>query len=110
VLLHGDRVVGAALDRGVVRHDDGLLAADPPDAGHDPRAGHGVVVHPGRGQRAQLQERAARVEQPVDPLTDQQLATGRVLLAGGRRAAPAHDGQPFAEVGDELAHLLCHGL
>ena len=108
VLLHRDRVVGAALDRRVVGDDHGLLAADPADAGHDAGARHGVVVHPGRGQRAQLEERAARVEQPVHPVAHQQLAARGVLLAGRLRAAQAHGGQPLAQVGDELPHVLCH--
>ena len=87
VLLHRDRVVGAALDRRVVGDDHGLPAADPADAGDDAGAGHGVAVHPGRGERAQLEERAARVEQPVHPVAHQQLAAPGVLLARRLRAA-----------------------
>ena len=110
VLLHGDRVVGAALDRRVVGDDHGLPAADPADAGDDAGARHSLlcVVHPGRGQWAQLEERAAGVEQPVHPVTDQQLAPRGVLLACRLRPAQAYDGQPLAQVGDEVPHLLCH--
>jgi hypothetical protein len=43
VLLHRHRVVGAALDGRVVRDDHDLPAADPADAGDDPR-GRGVAV------------------------------------------------------------------
>jgi hypothetical protein len=111
VLLDGDRVVGAALDRRVVGDHDAGAAADLAEAGDDPGAGHGVgvaggAVHPGGGQRTELQERAARVEQPVDPLTDQQLAAVGVLAAGRLAAAGAvvaYGGQPRPQVVDELA-------
>ena len=113
VLLDRHRVVGAALDGGVVGDHHALAAVDPADAGHDARARHGVEVvvvapvHPVRRQRAQLEERAARVEQPVDPVADQQLAAAGVLGPGGLAAALAHDGQPLAQVVDELAHRGC---
>ena len=113
VLLDRDGVVGAALDGGVVGDDDALAAADPADAGDDAGRGDGVgtvgvAVHPGRGQRAQLQERAARVEQPVDPLAREQLAAVEVLAPGGLAAALAGRGKPFAQVVDEPLHLLSH--
>ena len=111
VLLHRHRVVGAALDRRVVGDDHALAALDPADPGHDARTrarAPSCVVHPGRGQRAQLEERAARVEQPVHPVAHQQLAARGVLLARRLRAALAHDGQPLAQVLDQLPHLICH--
>ena len=58
VLLHGHRVVGAALDRGVVGDDHTGRALDPADAGDDPGARRVVVVEAGRGERAELEERA----------------------------------------------------
>ena len=111
VLLDGDRVVGAALDGGVVGDHHAGAAVDLAEAGDDPGARHhvgaaGLAVHPGRGQRAELEERAARVEQPVHPLADQQLAAVGVLAAGGLAAAGAvvaYGGQPLAQVGDLLA-------
>ena len=44
VLLDSHRVVGAALDRGVVRDDGALHATHPPDARDDAGAGRLVVV------------------------------------------------------------------
>ena len=64
-----------------------------------------VAVHPERRQRAQLEERAAGVEQPVDAVADQQLAAVEVLLPGGLRAAAADDGEPLAQLGDEVGQL-----
>jgi hypothetical protein len=115
VLLHGDRVVRAALDGRVVRDDDGLLAAHPADAGDDAGAGDAVlsvlgVVHPGRGERAQLEERAARVQQPVDPVAHQQLSAGGVLLPRRLGAAPAGRGKSFAQIGDQRPHVVSHAV
>ena len=116
VLLDGHRVVGAALDGRVVGDDHALAAADPADAGDDAGARHGLAggvrgaVHPGRGQRAELEERAARVEQPVHAVADEQLAAVGVLLPGRLAAAPASDGQPLAQLVDELLHLLRHPI
>ena len=56
VLLDRHRVVGAALDRGVVGDDDAGRPLDPADPGDDPGAGRVVVVEAGGGQRAQLEE------------------------------------------------------
>ena len=51
VLLHRDRVVGAALHRGVVGDDHALAAGDLADAGDDAGARRVVVVHPVGRQR-----------------------------------------------------------
>ena len=81
VLLHRHRVVGAALDRGVVGHDHAFHAADAADAGHHARGRHGVFVHAMRGQRRDFQKGAAGVEQGVDAVAHQQLAARGVLGA-----------------------------
>ena len=57
VLLYGERVVGPALDGGVVGHDDALDAPDAADSGDDPGRGGLAGVHlPGR-EGTDLQER-----------------------------------------------------
>ena len=80
VLLDGDRVVGAALHRGVVGHDQHFATRDPADAGDQSRAGSLVVVHVPGGQRRELEKGRARVEQPVDAFPDRQLALFAVAL------------------------------
>ena len=100
VLLHGERVVGAALHRGVVGDHDGVAAGDLPDAGDDPRArGLVVVAAPGR-QRADLEERRARVEQVLDALARQELAARSMALAGLGRTA----GGDLRPRGAQLGH------
>ncbi len=110
VLLDRHRVVGAALDGRVVRDDDDLAAVHPADAGDDSGAGHRVVVavgavHPEGGHRAQLEERAAGVEQPVDPVSREELAAVGVLLPRRLAAALSDDGQPVTQLVDQAAEV-----
>ena len=112
VLLDRHRVVGAALDGRVVGHDHALATVDATDATDDPGAGHRRLprraVHPVRRQRAQLQERAARVEQPVDPVAREELPAVGVLLPRGLAAALPHRREALAQLVDEVAHLGAH--
>ena len=68
VLLHGEREVRAALDGRVVRDDHALAALDDADAGHDPGARRAAVVQLPGGERVQLEEGGAGIDEPVDPL------------------------------------------
>jgi hypothetical protein len=109
VLLDGQRVVGPALDRRVVGDHDARRPLDPADAGHDPGARRLVVVEAVGGQRAQLQEVAAGVEQPVDPFTDGQLAPASmagdgIVVATGTTTRDG--GLALAQVGHEGGHRL----
>ena len=104
VLLHRDRVVGAALDRGVVGDDHALAAHDPADAGDDAGARHLVVVHAVRGELRQLQERRAGVEQPAHALARQQLAARQVALARPLVAALLDPLHHRVQVVDQRAH------
>ena len=62
VLLHGERIVGAALHRGVVGDDDDVAARDAADAGHEARGGRLVVVHAIRRERGKLEERGTGID------------------------------------------------
>ena len=55
VLLDRERVVGAALDGGVVGDDHALLAVHDADAGHDARPRRIAVVHAVSGERRELE-------------------------------------------------------
>ena len=88
VLLHGEREVRAALDGGVVRDDDAAAALDHPDPGHDPGRRRLAVVDLPGGERVQLEECRARVDEQVDALPRGELAAramalGRPLTAAG---------------------------
>ena len=54
----------------------------------EPRARRGAVVEVVRGERGELEQRRARVEQPRDALARQQLAARDVALGGARSRRP----------------------
>ena len=89
VLLDRHRVVRAALDGRVVGDDHALAARHPADAGDDPRARRVAVVHAVRGQRRELQERRALVQQPVHALARQQLPRATCAARGPSRRRPS---------------------
>ena len=104
MLLDRHRIVGAALDGRVVGHHHDLAALQPPDAGDDPGAGRLVLVHPPRGERRQLHERALRIEQLPDAVAHQQLAALQMAAAGLLGAALAHALDRLAQLFDRRLH------
>ena len=104
VLLHRERIVGAALDRRVVGDDQDLAAGHAADAGDEAGAGRVAVIEAGGGERRDFEEGRARVEQPVDPFADRQLALLAMAGVGGGTAAGPRRLEPGAQVGDERRH------
>ena len=89
------------------------VLADPPDAGDHAGARRVAVVEAVGGERAQLEEGGARVEQAVDALADGQLAALAVagdgaLVAG--RATVGQGGGLGAQLADERPHGGVIGL
>ena len=89
MLLHRHREVGAALDGGVVGDDHAFAALDAADAGDQAGAVDRILVHAVGGERRQLEERRAGIDEPQHALARQQLAARGVALARPRRAAHA---------------------
>ena len=83
------RVVRATFDGRVVGDDGHFFAFDRADPGDDAGRGRVVVVHAVGGQRRELEERRARVEQPLDALARQQLAATAVTADGCLAATAA---------------------
>jgi hypothetical protein len=106
VLLHRHRVIGAALDGGVVGDDHALAARDAADAGDHRRGMHVAAVHAVRGELADLEERRAGIEQAAHPVARQELAAREVLLARLLVAAHRHPVGLLLQVGDQAAHAL----
>src|SRR5207253_2389643 len=104
VLLDCDRIVGAALDGGVVGDDDAFAARDAADAGQHPGAGDLPAVHAMRGELRELQERAAGVEQHADTLARGELAGRLVLVGSGLRAAARRPARRAPQILDQGAH------
>ena len=63
MLLHGERKIGAALHRRIVRDDDALASGNAADAGDDAGGRHLVVVEAVGRQLRQFQERRAGIDQ-----------------------------------------------
>ena len=82
VFLNRQRVIGAALDSGIVSDNHTLTSCDPADAGNDPRARHGIVIHAPGSQLGQFQEGRARVTQVFYPIPRQQFSAGEVFFTG----------------------------
>src|SRR5262249_38239294 len=104
------RVVGAALDGCVVADDKHLAPRNPANAGDDAGARCFVVVHLGRRQWRELEERRTRIEQAVDSLAHRELALLAVPLEVARTAALASARDPLAELRDERGHPRVIGL
>ena len=109
VLLDRHRVVGAALDGGIVGDDHAFAPRHPPDPGDDPGARRLVAVHAARGQRGQLQERAARIEQAVHPFARQQLAAADVTFAGALVSPASRHGKLGVQLPHQPAVLVGEG-
>ena len=104
VLLDGNRVVGAALDGGVIGEKHDLFPLDHADAGHDTGGRFLPVVHVPCRQGTQLKEGSVGVDQPLDPLPGQQLAPAAVQLHRPLPAASPHTGQPIFQVPNQGLH------
>ena len=101
VLLDRHRVIGPALDGGIVGHDDAFAARHAADAGDDPGARRLVVIEAVSGQRRALQKRRAGVEQAIDTVARQQLAAPGVAFPRALSAPQRHALKLGAEVVDE---------
>ena len=104
MLLHRHRVVGAALDGGVIGDDDAFPPRNAPDAGDDARRMHVAAIQAVGGQRRQFEERGSGIDQQVDAVARQHLAARGVPLARGLAAAAGDLLQLVAQFADEGAH------
>ncbi len=104
VLLHGHRVIGPALHRGVVADDHAVGARNLADPGDHARPRNLAAVHVPGGQLADLEERAVRVQQALDPVAGQQLAARQVAFAGLVVAAFFDAGAMAGQGVDQLVH------
>ena len=93
VLFHRERVVGAALHRGVVGRHHHQPPRDRPHSRDQSRRRGGRVVALEPGERPDLQERGPRIGQQLDPLAHREFPLGAVALPR-RLAASPEDGVP----------------
>jgi len=87
MLLHGHRIIGAALNRRVIADNHAFAAFDAANSRNHACARGLIVVHVMRRQSANFEEWCGWIEQFFDPLAWQQLAAGDMTFAGAFRAA-----------------------
>ena len=106
MLLHGDGVIGAALDRGIVGDDDAWLAGHPADAGDEAPGRQPVLIQLIARQRRDFQEGRTGVQQPFHPLPGQQLAARRMPGLGPLAAAGGDAGGQRPQLGGQGPVML----
>ena len=106
MLLHRHRIIGAALDGGVVGDDHAFAPRDPPDPSDDARRMHVAAIEIIGRQRRQFEKGRAGIDQEIDALARQHLAPRRVPGARGFAAAAGHLIELVAEFCDQRPHRL----
>src|SRR5690348_7351142 len=106
MLLYRYRIIGSALNGGIVGDHDRLAATNSTDAGDDARGGRIAVVHPVRGQCGELEEGALGIEQPFDAIAYEQLAAFHMAFTCilGTAKTDALD------LGAEFCYFRSHGF
>jgi hypothetical protein len=104
VFLHRHRIIGAAFDGGVIGDNGAGAAAHRADAGDDAGRGDIAAVHVVGGERRQLQERRAGIEQRRNAVAHQKLAAFGVARPGFVRAAARGVRELFTQLLDRAAH------
>ena len=104
MLLHRHRIVGAALDGGIVGDDHAFAVADAPDPGDQARGMHVAAVEAVGRKRRELEKRRAGVDEEIDPLARKELAARDVTRARLLAAALGRGGELLAQVRDQRLH------
>ena len=104
MLLHRHRIVGAALDGGIVGDDDAFAAADAADPGDQARGMDVAAIETMRGERRQLEERRAGIEQQIDAVAREQLAACDVARPRLLAAALHGSVERGTEIRDQTFH------
>ena len=89
VLLDRQRVIGPALNRGVVGDDDAFPARHPPDAGQDTGSRDLLLIDAVGRKLGQFQIRRSGIEKCAHTVARQQLAAREVPVARPRPSPPA---------------------
>ena len=104
MLLHGQRIVGTALHRGVIGDDDAFLARDAANAGDDAGRRDIPAIHAVGSELRQLQKGRADIQQRAHPVARQQLAPRQMPLAGLLAAALLDAVQLRLQILDQRTH------
>ena len=90
----------------VVAHHHAFAALDAADAGDQPGAVNGVVIHAVGGERRQFEKRRAGIDQVHHAVARQQLAAADMTLARLFRTAQGRLARAAPAIRDQRAHLF----
>src|SRR5688572_6857320 len=93
VLLHRYREIRPALNRGIIRDDNGAVAFNGGHSRNDSCTRRLIPVHAACGQSAEFQKRGGGVEQLRDAVTNKHLAAIRVPFSCGFASALLYCGK-----------------
>jgi hypothetical protein len=104
VLLHGQRIIRAALDGRIVGDDDALTAGDAADASDDACRMHVAAIEAEGCERREFEKGGAGIDQQIDAFARQHLAARRMAAARDLAATAGNHLQLLPEVGDQRSH------
>src|ERR1700722_11852937 len=104
MLLHRHRIIGAALDGRVVGYNHAFATGYPPDPRDDARGMDIAAIEAKSRERRKFKEWRSGMEQEIDALARQHLATRGMPDARRVATAPGHVIEPVAEFCDQGAH------
>ncbi len=104
MLLHRHRIIGAALDGGIVGDHDAFAPRYPPYSRYDAGRMHVAAIEAMGRQRRQFEKGGTGIDQQVDALAGQHLAARSVPVARDLAAAAGHLVEFAAQFGDQRAH------
>ena len=104
MLLHRQRIIGAAFDRRIVGDNHAFHTLDAANTGNQPACRNILAVHLVGCKLTDFQKGRARIEQGVDTLARQQLAPRQMPLLRLLTAALADLSQQLLQLIDQLAH------
>jgi hypothetical protein len=104
MLFHGERIVGAALDRRIIGNDHTSHPADLTDASDDTGGGNPILINRMGGKGGKLEKRRTRINQRLHPLARQHLATGHMFCPRHRATALGNRSGFFTQISDQISH------
>ena len=109
MLLNGDRIVTAALHRGIVGHDHAQPAFNLAHPGNQAGGGHVFAINIVSSELADFKESAVWIEQRLHAFARQQLAARHVFFARRRRPTKGNARGLFAQFSDQFGHGSSRG-
>ena len=109
MFLHRHRIVGTALDRGIVADDHAFALGNPADAGDDAGSTNGVLVHAVGRERRQFKKRRTGIDQRHHTIARQEFSPRKVTLPRALRPTLGSSGAALLKLRDERAHCCFVG-